>query len=329
MSAISQQTTKRQRIEAIEQRLNAPLPDLFYQLHWGEDLLHREIGAWVDVARPTVTRWFSELGVPSQPSARITKTYLTSWAYITGQRTSKPRYVGPKRSSQEYRRNADVQFFKRWTPEMAYVLGYFAADGCLAVNSRGARYLHFDSIDRGQLETVRALLRSTHRISVKRQARGAWNTCYRLQIGSRAMFQDLVRLGLGLRKGCRLRLPHMPQVVLPDFVRGFFDGDGGVCYGAYARRSRPGIVRRISARFTSESTAFLRSLRRVLRMHAGMGQGSLLCYNTYARLSYSHQDCRCLFQYMYGNTEPLKKPLLHREYAKFLNGLAFCAHRGP
>lgn len=98
MSAVSQQTDKRSRIAEIEERVNTRLADLLYQMHWEENLMHREIAERVGIPRPTITRWFSELGVPSQPSERITKTYLTSWAYITGQKKPKPRYQGPKRS---------------------------------------------------------------------------------------------------------------------------------------------------------------------------------------------------------------------------------------
>jgi len=34
-------------------------------------------------------------------------------------------------------------FFKKWTPEMAYVLGFFAADGSMVKNKRGACFIEF------------------------------------------------------------------------------------------------------------------------------------------------------------------------------------------
>ena len=40
------------------------------------------------------------------------------------------------------------QFFHKWNPTMAYVLGYFAADGCMIKNKRGAHYIEFTSIDK-------------------------------------------------------------------------------------------------------------------------------------------------------------------------------------
>ncbi len=325
MSSISQKLEKEHCIKSIEGRLNAPLADLFYQMHWGENLMHRQVAQRVGVPRPTVTRWFSELRVPSQPSERITKTYLTSWLYKTGKLKPKPRYEGPDRRLQETRNGVNVNFFKRWSPEMAYVLGYYAADGCLAVNPLGARYIHFDSIDKDLLETVRTLLGCKQVVSVKRQGKEHRHACYRLQIGSRQMFSDLARLGFGMRKGRRIRLPKIPASFLADFVRGYFDGDGGVSYGAYGRRSRPGKARCILARFTSESIGFLKSMRGRLRKRGGLGQGSLIRYGTYACLSYGLNDSRRLFRFMYGHTGDFRRPFLVRKHVKFLAGLQFCA----
>jgi hypothetical protein len=42
---------------------------------------------------------------------------------------------------------------------MAYVLGYFAADGSMYVNSHGAKCIDFVSTDREILEHVKHLLR--------------------------------------------------------------------------------------------------------------------------------------------------------------------------
>ena len=203
---------------------------------------------------------------------------------------------------------------------MAYVLGYFAADGCLSVNPLGARYIHFDSTDLEQLETVRALLKSKHVISVKPAMQKSWKTCYRIQIGSRQIFTDLVGLGFGPRKGRRLALPSVPLDFLPDFVRGYFDGDGGISYGEYTKASRPGKVRVLLARFTSESKGFLESLQKRLQIEGGMGKGSLICYGTYSCLSYAYGDSKCLFQFMYRDVS-MAGPFLKRKYEKFLLGL--------
>ena len=42
----------------------------------------------------------------------------------------------------------DENFFKKWTSEMAYVLGFIAADGSLIKNKRGACFIEIQSIDK-------------------------------------------------------------------------------------------------------------------------------------------------------------------------------------
>lgn len=203
---------------------------------------------------------------------------------------------------------------------MAYVLGYFAADGCVSVNSRGAQYVHFDSTDRNLLMKIRQLLGSHHAISVKRTSHKSWKPCYLLQIGSREMVSDLACLGFAVRKGHRLAFPKIPLEFLSDFIRGYFDGDGGISYGMYRRKNKTKKTRVLLVRFTSESVAFLKALREILVKQAGMGFGSLISYGTYACLSYAYQDSVRLFYYMYGRTGPANKVFLDRKYRGFLEG---------
>jgi hypothetical protein len=42
-------------------------------------------------------------------------------------------------------------FFKNWTPEMAYVLGFFTADGSMIRNKRGAHFIEFQITDKNLL----------------------------------------------------------------------------------------------------------------------------------------------------------------------------------
>ncbi len=314
---------------AVENRLNTHLPDLFYQMHWGENLMHRQIAQTLGVPRPTVTRWFSELSVPSQPSERITKTYLTSWLYKTGQRIRKSRYEGPDRRLQESRGGVNVDFFKRWMPEMAYVLGFFAADGCLAKNRRGSHYLQFTSTDIGILRQIKRVMNATQAIRKKppHEQTFGWSPCYLLQIGSVKMYRDMAKLGLTPRKSSRLRLPNVPAAHLPDFVRGLFDGDGSVSYGLYARSSRPqGVVKVLCTRFTSASNKFLVHLKSALGSAADLKGGGVYRGTRAFHLQYSASDSIRLFHFMYNGSN--QGPFLRRKHLKFRRALEFI-RKGP
>lgn len=110
---------------------------------------------------------------------------------------------------------------------MAYVLGFFAADGCLTINPRGAKYLDFTSCDRDVLVKIRRLMRSGHKISNYRSKRpGIWKDKFRLQIGSKYIFSHLVALGFMVNKSLTIQFPSVPDPFLLHFVRGYFDGDG-------------------------------------------------------------------------------------------------------
>src|SRR5262245_57400515 len=105
-----------------------------------------------------------------------------------------------------YKFNKD--FFKNWTSEMAYVLGFMYADGNIthSVSSR-TQYISFDSNDRDILEKIKAVMSSDHKIQIKSEkiniySNGAYKSKegFRLRIGSKEMFGDLLRLGVTPRK---------------------------------------------------------------------------------------------------------------------------------
>lgn len=61
--------------------------------------------------------------------------------------------------------DVNKNFFKIWSPEMAYILGFFTADGCLTVNPRGSHYIEFVCNDKDVLEKIRDVMGSKHKIS--------------------------------------------------------------------------------------------------------------------------------------------------------------------
>ena len=63
-------------------------------------------------------------------------------------------------------RAVNHDFFKKWNSDMAYVLGFFAADGCMIKNKRGAHFIEFHITDKNLLFAIRAAMRSNHKIAV-------------------------------------------------------------------------------------------------------------------------------------------------------------------
>src|SRR3989344_4785357 len=195
-------------------------------------------------------------------------------------------------------------FFKKWTPEMAYVLGFFTADGCMIKNNRGAHFIEFHITDRDILEKIKDLLGSNHKIATRDRNIPNWKVGYRLQIGSKEIFNDLKNLGMTSRKSNIIRMPSVPNEYLNHFVRGYFDGDGHVSASEYQKKDRKNKSIIIITGFTSGSRKFLEDLRILLKQHADMCGGTLYYAQGY-RLCFSIHDSLRLYNFMYQQEKDL------------------------
>jgi len=208
-------------------------------------------------------------------------------------------------------------FFKKWSSEMAYVLGFFAADGNMIKNKRGAHFVSFYSCDKKLLEQVRHVLQSTHKIGMRRRKREnhLWRNGYQLQIGSKAMFFDLLSLGMTPRKSLTLSFPDVPEKFFKNFVRGYFDGDGCVYFGKHFVKDRSKMRLVFQVRFTSGSKQFLATLHARLK-NCGVRGGSTYEKNRGHELVFSHHDGVALFHILYDNA--LARPFLERKRRIFV-----------
>ncbi len=193
-------------------------------------------------------------------------------------------------------REIKQDFFKIWSPEMAYILGLFAADGNIIRNKRGAYFISLEICDREILEKISFVLQSTHSIGI-RKGRENHSIRYRLQIGSKKMAQDLYNLGFTSNKTFNMSLPNVPEKYFSSFVRGYFDGDGNVWSGLInKKRSHP--VKSLRACFTSSSRIFLLGLKKRLEDYQIIGGSFLNCY-TFYRLNYSSRNSLRIYDLMY------------------------------
>lgn len=212
------------------------------------------------------------------------------------------------------RRSLNKNFFKTWTPEMAYVLGYFAADGSMLKNSRGGHFIEFTTTDRHMLTMLKHACRAGQNISIRPKRNTRWKQQYRLQIGSKKWFEDLSALGFTQAKSNTLQFPRVPVEHLGHFVRGYFDGDGGVYFKKlkYADRGYKRWV--LQSFFTSGSHQFLISLLKLLRQHGASG-GAIQTKTRGFELKLSHHDSLALYLLMY-HTAPTSNLYLPRKRQK-------------
>ncbi len=194
------------------------------------------------------------------------------------------------------KKSINENFFKEWTSEMAYVLGFFIADGNMSRNKRGSCYIEFHITDKEILEKMRTALKSSHKISERKKIYGH-KKVYRLQIGSKLLFENLMSLGVFPRKSKKIRLPSIPDGLFNHFLRGYFDGDGCVYFGRRKdRNNKNGILQ---VEFVSGSKIFLKQLHKEIASKIGTKGGSKFFANGAYRLKFSIKDSVRLYEFMY------------------------------
>lgn len=181
---------------------------------------------------------------------------------------------------------------------MAYVLGFFVADGSMIKNKRGAHFIEFEIIDGILLNKIRSLLGSNHKITTRKR-NIKWSNSYRLQIGSKEMFSDLLKIGVLPAKSKIIDLPLVPDKYFSHFVRGYFDGDGTVWAGLMHKNDRKKSTYVLLSGFISGSEKFINSFRHKLKIIGGLKGGSLQYHDRAYRLHYSGNDSIKLYKFMY------------------------------
>ncbi len=181
---------------------------------------------------------------------------------------------------------------------MAYILGYFAADGSMIKSKSGGCFIEFTTTDRCMVMLLKKITGAHQRITIRSGRNVNWKDQYRVQVGSRIWFSDLSNLGFTPAKSKSLTLPSIPNEFIGDFVRGYFDGDGCIYFKKlkYADRSRKRWI--LMSPFTSGSQPFLVSLWRELK-RLGVRGGTIQKKNRGFELKFSFLDSLALHRLMY------------------------------
>lgn len=187
-------------------------------------------------------------------------------------------------------------YFKTWSHNMAYIFGFWCADGCIYSGKIFDITAH--KKDKYLIKAIADELKYQGPITdyVDRQV------C-RINFSCVVIYNDLIALGGKECKSMDLIFPGIPKEYLSDFIRGYFDGDGSVM-----------IIqgKRINTAFTCESKKFIDKLWQVLKEEAGVNGGS------YDKSSYSLKfgkaDSIKIGSFMYQNNPEL---FLKRKRDKF------------
>lgn len=113
------------------------------------------------------------------------------------------------------KRKVNVDFFKEIGNKQAYVFGRLLTDGSWRLRRSGGE-ARLKSIDLENLEKIRFVMGSDHKISKVKTPKGTW--IYILDIYSNEIVRDLRKLEEEI----------MRFTINPHFLRGLIDGDGAI-----------------------------------------------------------------------------------------------------
>jgi hypothetical protein len=185
----------------------------------------------------------------------------------------------------KYRVNHD--FFKKWSPNMAYVLGWFFSDGNVSSKENQIN-IHINRKDYAILEKIKAILSSNRPI-------GAYSNSSYLRINSKMLTNDLIRLGCWPRKSLTLKFPCINDELLPHFIRGYFDGDGSITF------NKPNVIKI----YFLGTKNFLEEMQRRLNKVLGLSIRPLYEHHNIWLCRYYGDDARKLCIWMYLNAQDL------------------------
>jgi hypothetical protein len=209
------------------------------------------------------------------------------------------------------RRTKNEQYFKAWSNDMAYFLGFICADGHIATH-RNMLSIQLHTKDFHILESFKKFLSYDGKIYFRKDL----PSC-NLWVVSKEITQDLMNFGLTRHKSQDLKwVEQIPEQYISHFVRGYFDGDGHV---GLAQGSNPN-KKKIICKLVS-TLPFIERLKKEFEKIYGSEIGSIQDNGSYFELYYSGQKSALKFlKWIYIDSNENNR--LKRKYDIYQNYIA-------
>ncbi|WP_282034573.1 LAGLIDADG family homing endonuclease [Metabacillus indicus] len=130
------------------------------------------------------------------------------------------------RGSWKRKYSLNEDYFKMWTPNMAYILGFILADGTIA---KGTQSVIIAQKETEILERIKNEFKTVQPL-YKNEKTGV----FLLNLNSKILKKDLIELhGVTSKKSLTIDFPDVPEEYMAHFIRGYFDGDGNIYSRGY------------------------------------------------------------------------------------------------
>lgn len=207
--------------------------------------------------------------------------------------------------------NLNTNYFKTWSINMAYVLGFFCADGHLAT-SRNLFIIQIHKKDQYILENFMKFMEYGGVI----YDYGKRSTVS-LSIYSKEITKDLMNFGLTRHKSQELRwIDQIPEQYISHFVRGYFDGDGHIGLAQAHNPNNKNLVLSIVG-----TKNFLERLKKEFEKEHGNIIGHLRNEDTYHTLFFTGSNTtRAFLDWIYkDSTEETRLKRKYDIYSSYIN----------
>ena len=179
------------------------------------------------------------------------------------------------------------------TEHKAYWLGVLYADGCVSKKNNSLR---FSSIDKEWIEVYKRDLEYNGPLHIEHHSKFNKNI-YKVSIYSDKLVNTLIRYGCIERKSLILKFPTLSKLLIPHFIRGYFDGDGCVYTGKYIRNSNCKTLR---VMICSGSKNLLEEMVKYLPVSCKLIRQRQRVHPLY-EIVLSVEDSKSFYTYIYSN----------------------------
>lgn len=207
-------------------------------------------------------------------------------------------------------------YFKEQNSNMAWLLGFLASDGCIS-KTRNQIIINLSRTDREILERIKEEIQSERKICDYENKDGF--LCSSFAWTSEECIKDLKKYSIVPNKTNILKPPYeLKDDFLLDYIRGYFDGDGTVCF----------IQNNKSLRFSiggasKEVISFIEDVLVKNGIHRVSIQEQIYKNSSQKFYYFQHstKDTKKIFYLLYGNNPQLFLKRKKDKYEKLINDI--------
>lgn len=225
------------------------------QKYWKEQLSALKIAKICGASHSTVCDWMEKFYIPRRNKSDVMKLRWNSRKYVMD----------------------ETVFEMCDTPEKAYWLGFIMADG--GIDGIKSLIVGLQIKDTNHLEKLRSFFQTDAPVRVYPNIKSPRAI---LKISRQKVIKDLIQYHIIPNKTKQLKFPEIPKKYYPDFIRGYFDGDGCICKNK---------CNQLRFMIYSGTKSFLKTIQKIIManchvsqtriIHTGQKQyeAHALCYN--------------------------------------------------